>query len=225
MPYLIDGHNLIGAMPDISLNDPNDEMKLVNRLRSFAARRNKQIVVIFDKGSYAGRSPASTHSVEVIFASEHQTTGDELIMRRIKHLRDPRGWTLVTSDGALVGFAKGYRLNIMKSAAFAQALAQIPEPPDLGEWVNPIIPSSEASYWEPLMTAREMPPTAPPRPDNPIAASKQDSEPRTAPKPRPAPTAPRPRPPKPPRPADETDKPIMKNTLDEWMKLFGVDEE
>jgi predicted RNA-binding protein with PIN domain len=225
MPYLIDGHNLIGAMPDMSLNDPNDEMKLVNKLRSFAARRNKHIVVVFDKGMVSGRSPASTHSVEVVFASEHQTTGDELIMRRIKHLRDPSGWTLVTSDGALVGFAKGYRLNIVKSAAFAQTLAQIPEPPDLGEWVNPIIPSSEAAYWESLMTSRETPPAAPPRLSSTTPAPQQNAEPRTAPKPRPAPTAPRPRPPKPPQPADKTDKPIMKNTLDEWMRLFGVDDE
>jgi S-adenosylhomocysteine hydrolase len=32
MPYMIDGHNLIGKLPDISLDDPNDEALLVQKL-------------------------------------------------------------------------------------------------------------------------------------------------------------------------------------------------
>ena len=35
MPYLIDGHNLIACLPDISLDDPNDEAQLVNKLKGF----------------------------------------------------------------------------------------------------------------------------------------------------------------------------------------------
>ena len=33
MLYLIDGHNLIGQMPGLSLDDPHDEAKLVERLK------------------------------------------------------------------------------------------------------------------------------------------------------------------------------------------------
>jgi len=33
MPYLIDGHNLIAQMPGFSLSDPDDEARLVLRLR------------------------------------------------------------------------------------------------------------------------------------------------------------------------------------------------
>jgi predicted RNA-binding protein with PIN domain len=223
MPYLIDGHNLIGAMPDIRLSDPNDEMKLVNKLRSFAARKGKKLTVIFDGGLPGGRSYASTQMVEIIFSSAHQTTADDLLMRRIPRLKDPRGWTLVTSDLKIIALAKGYHLNIVKSAAFAQTLNQIPDAPDLGEWTNPIITYGEISYWEEQMTARAATPT----PDKPMMDSAAQAVERTLPKPKPkpSPTAPKPKPPRPALPEEHGDKPYMANTMDEWMKLFGVDEE
>jgi len=45
MPLLIDGHNLIGQIPDISLSDPDDEAKLVLLLRRYTtARPGRQAV-------------------------------------------------------------------------------------------------------------------------------------------------------------------------------------
>ena len=53
MNYLIDGHNLIGSMPNISLSDDNDEFKLVFLLRKIAvSKKNRQILVVFDRGVY-----------------------------------------------------------------------------------------------------------------------------------------------------------------------------
>ena len=229
MPYLIDGHNLIGTLPDIRLSDPNDEMKLVNKLRSFAARKQKKLTVIFDGGLPGGRSYASTHMVEIIFASSEHTSADDLLIRRIPRLKDPRGWTLVTSDLKIIALAKGYRLNIVKSAAFAQTLNQIPDVPDLGEWANPIITYGEISYWEEQMTGREIKPSfdKPLSPLENTAAMTSELPERTMPKPKPkpSPTAPRPKPPRPTHPDIGDDKPYMANTMDEWMKLFGMDEE
>ena len=37
--YLIDGHNLIGQLPDLSLTDPDDEAKLVQKLTGFPRAR------------------------------------------------------------------------------------------------------------------------------------------------------------------------------------------
>ena len=42
MPLLIDGHNLIGHLPDLSLSDPRDEVKLVARLQAYAARSESE---------------------------------------------------------------------------------------------------------------------------------------------------------------------------------------
>ena len=54
MPILIDGHNLIGRLPDLRLDDPDDEAKLVLRLRAYAARTRKRITVVFDQGLPGG---------------------------------------------------------------------------------------------------------------------------------------------------------------------------
>ncbi len=222
MPYLIDGHNLIGAMKDIRLSDPNDEMKLVNKLRSYAARKGKKLTVIFDGGLPGGKSIASNDKVTVIFAAYEHSSADKLIAMRIKRLRDPQGWTLVTSDQELLGLAKSYRVRAIRSAAFADTLAHLPDPPDLGEWIYPITSPSETAYWEERMTAK-------PAPTTPVEAAPAPppAEPRSLPKPKPkplpAPPAPKPR----PHTANENplEKPLMKNTVDEWLRLFGAEDE
>ncbi len=221
MPYLIDGHNLIGAMRDIRLSDPNDEMKLVNKLRSYAARKGKKLTVIFDGGLPGGKSIASNDKVTVIFAAYEHSSADKLIAARIKRLRDPQGWTLVTSDQELLGLAKSYRVRAIRSAAFADRLAHLPDPPDLGEWIYPITSPSETAYWEERMSAK--PPPAPPVE---VASGVIPDKPRTLPKPKPQPKPAPPAPkPKPPRPHVPDQKPIMKNTVDEWLRLFGADSE
>lgn len=223
MPYLIDGHNLIGAMKDIRLSDPDDEMKLVNKLRSYAARKGKKLTVIFDGGLPGGKSIASNDKVTVIFAAYEHSSADKLIAARIKRLRDPQGWTLVTSDQELLGLAKSYRVRAMRSAAFADTLAHLPDPPDLGEWIYPITSPSETAYWEERMSAKP-PPSAPVEAAPiPPAAEPRAAEPRTLPKPKPKP---KPAPPAPkPRPHDVDEKPLMKNTMDEWLRLFGAEDE
>ncbi len=221
MPYLIDGHNLIGAMRDIRLSDPDDEMKLVNKLRSYAARKGKKLTVIFDGGLPGGKSIASNDKVTVIFAAYEHSSADKLIAARIKRLRDPQGWTLVTSDQELLGLAKSYRVRAIRSAAFADTLAHLPDPPDLGEWIYPITSPSETAYWEERMSAQ--PPPAPPVE---VVSAVIPDEPHTFPKPQPKPAPPAPKPkPKTPRPHDTDEKPIMKNTVDEWLRLFGADSE
>ncbi|MBL8045607.1 MAG: hypothetical protein JNL09_03645, partial [Anaerolineales bacterium] len=51
MPFLIDGHNLIGKMPGLRLDDPDDERQLVQFLRAYLARVKKSGTVVFDRGS------------------------------------------------------------------------------------------------------------------------------------------------------------------------------
>ena len=57
MPLLIDGHNLIGRgqLPGLRLDDPDDEAKLVTRLRAYCARARKRATVVFDRGLPGGR--------------------------------------------------------------------------------------------------------------------------------------------------------------------------
>jgi uncharacterized protein len=128
MTYLIDGHNLIGKLPDIDLDDPNDEALLVQKLSAFAARTSKRCLVVFDKGLPGGKSRMSTRYVTVVFAP-HDSNADQVMMNRISGIQNPKDWTVVSSDNDVLAAAKRRRMQTMKSAEFA-SLIERPVQPD-----------------------------------------------------------------------------------------------
>ena len=96
MPLLIDGHNLIGsgALADISLDDEDDEAKLVARLRVWRSKAKDQMTVVFDHGITGGKSlTLSGAGVNVIFARNPQDA-DQLIRKRRRN-NSSRGLMLV----------------------------------------------------------------------------------------------------------------------------------
>jgi len=132
MPLLIDGHNLIGRLPDLRLDDPDDEARLVARLRTYAARTRKRVRVVFDRGLPGGRSrELSGGGVEVVFASAGRTA-DGILRERIRHSRDPHGLTVVTSDQQVIAAAQARGAHVMRSEEFAALLSE-PPPADTGD--------------------------------------------------------------------------------------------
>jgi predicted RNA-binding protein with PIN domain len=151
MPFLIDGHNLIACLPDISLDDPNDEARLVNKLRSFVAGGGKKCTVVFDGGIPGGQSAMSNNSVKVTFAAAEHSNADVIIKRRIKRARDATFWTVVTSDLEVLSFARRHGLKCMRSADFARLLRSNQSHgaggSDLGEEIDPRISDDELDDW------------------------------------------------------------------------------
>jgi hypothetical protein len=122
MPLLIDGHNLIGRLPDLRLEDPDDEAQLVVRLRTYRARTGKRVTVFFDQGLPGGRSrELSGGGVEVVFASTGHTA-DGILRERIRRSRDPRGLTVVTSDREVIAAAQARGARVIRSEEFAVQL-------------------------------------------------------------------------------------------------------
>ena len=120
MQWLIDGHNLIGQLPDLRLDDPNDEEKLLERLRSFRAITGNALVVVFDSGS--GYHPAKTQKrggITVQFAPGGQTA-DQVIVRRLRKIKNPREVTVVTSDRAVQREARYALVKVMSAQQFIQ---------------------------------------------------------------------------------------------------------
>jgi predicted RNA-binding protein with PIN domain len=145
MPLLIDGHNLIGRMAGISLDDPDDEIRLVERLRSYHARTSKRVEVYFDHGLPGGRSRLhSTHGVAVIFAHTH-TTADALILRRVRQDRHPAALTVVSSDRDLLGAARDLGAQALSSEEFAPRLEPSPAEPTAP--ADPTLSSKEVDEW------------------------------------------------------------------------------
>jgi predicted RNA-binding protein with PIN domain len=126
MPVLVDGHNLIGRLPDISLADPDDEAQLVWRLQGYAGRTGKQITVVFDRGMPGGRSEnLSAGHVEVVFAPTGRKA-DRVLRERIRRSRNPRGLIVVTSDREVIAAAQARGARVVRAEAFASELETSP---------------------------------------------------------------------------------------------------
>jgi uncharacterized protein len=128
MPLLIDGHNLIGQIPGMSLADSDDEGDLVMLLRRYAtARRGRKLVVVFDHGVYGHPQRLDGYGVSCYFAHSPQDADAQLI-KRIRVLKQPRDWTLVTSDRQVARAAEERGVRVISSHEFARQLTAPAKP-------------------------------------------------------------------------------------------------
>jgi hypothetical protein len=129
MPVLIDGHNLIGRLPDIHLEDRDDEAQLVSRLQGYAGRTGKRVTVVFDRGLPGGRSEAlSGGRVEVVFAPTGRNA-DRVLIGRIRRSRNPAGLIVVSSDREVIGAARRAGARVIHSEDFVRELEPSPASP------------------------------------------------------------------------------------------------
>jgi predicted RNA-binding protein with PIN domain len=128
MHLLVDGHNLIGQVPGIDLADADDEAQLVLLLRGYATRkRGRQVVVVFDGGVYGHPDQLDGYGVICHFAKSPQDADTQLI-RRIKALRRPGEWALVSSDRQVTRVAQDRGVRVIGAREFAERLLA-PAPP------------------------------------------------------------------------------------------------
>ena len=162
MPLLIDGHNLIGQLPDLSLSDPRDEVKLVARLQAYAARSERRITVVFDPGPQAvppALQRRSRHGyVEVIYADPGQKA-DDVIRSIVGATRDRQGLLVVTSDGALANFTRQCGVRVVSAGQFAKAL--IDDGPRRPSDEKPTSSQDDVAAWLAIFKEPEAPPSPP----------------------------------------------------------------
>ena len=226
MHYLIDGHNLIGKMPDIDLRDPDDEIQLVLRLKSWIAeQKNREATVIFDGGQTGGVSNRlSSRDLTVIFSPPGQIA-DTLIIRRLKSLKNPRQYTVVSSDRMVSDAAKAVRVKSLKSEEFiaregfvyedvdeatpAKKHQKTPKTPPKPE--DPLLSEAEVSEWLQLFGP------VPERKARPLQALKGEPSPKKKKK-----KKPKPRTGQAFQQLAESENPeLNKSEISEWLALFG----
>lgn len=128
MPVLVDGHNLIGQMPNLSLADSDDEAQLVLLLRRYATRKRRgKVVVVFDHGVYGHPENLNGYGVECHFAMSPRDA-DSYLIRRIRSIRRTGDWYVVTSDRAVAGEARARGIRVVSARAFARTLLALNEP-------------------------------------------------------------------------------------------------
>ncbi len=145
MAILIDGHNLIGKMPDLRLDDPVDEEKLLVRLRAYRAHTGKHLVVYFDPGiTYQSPARRSKGGISIRQAGTGQHA-DDLMIRDISRHHNPSELTVVTSDHAIQQVARQYGARVVDSSTFAAELSRPSEKDDVSE--TPPLSEEEIEEW------------------------------------------------------------------------------
>ena len=174
MPYLIDGHNVIAALPDIDLEDQHDEAKLVLKLRAWTGRRRRKAIVIFDGGIPGGYSRnLSSSAVRVVFAARRHSTADDIIRERLSRLPDTPNWTVVSSDHEVLDNARQVGAKTIMAQDFADVLNREPD----AQKIKPdAISAAEVEAW-----LAEFP-EPPPSPETQSATATSASPPSEKPK-------------------------------------------
>ena len=119
MALVIDGYNLIGATPDLSLADPKKEQLLVERLAAVGSSSRLKMTVIFDGHSdhWADTSMHRSGPITVLFTSPG-LSADRYIIDRFIQKSSSSHRTVVTSDRDIMYHAKKQKVMIIKSEKF-----------------------------------------------------------------------------------------------------------
>ena len=150
MRYLIDGHNLIAQLPDIDLSDPDDEVKLVYKLRGFSIRTGKRVTVVFDGGIPGGVSQSlSTGRVTVHFAAAERSSADHILLGIINKVKNVRDYIVVSSDREIRDAAEKRGILSMTTERFKNELVHVSSPSDDSDDKdpNPKLTRDEIDEW------------------------------------------------------------------------------
>jgi predicted RNA-binding protein with PIN domain len=159
MPILIDGHNLIGQMDDISLSDPDDEERLIECLAAYQRRHHSQVTVVFDSGRYGGlpaRPRQHASGIRILYAQPGQRA-DDVICGIVRRSPDRRGWLVVSSDHAVQAEVRYLGATPIPSEQFARQLAAMRRPPAPQEKEKPPSPSEVEEWLRIFSTPRQTP--------------------------------------------------------------------
>lgn len=122
MTYLIDGHNLIPHIPELHLEDIDDELKLITLLQSFCQQSGKPVEVFFDNAPPGMAGKRKYGMVTAVFIRQGNTA-DNAIRTRLEKLKGRAGeFVVVSSDRQVQTAARAVRARSISSPAFVRQM-------------------------------------------------------------------------------------------------------
>jgi predicted RNA-binding protein with PIN domain len=118
MPYIIDGNNLVGCFPDISLDDPDARSRLLYVIRKFQENRKNNVIIVFDGEPDEGvRKQVTSSKFTIVYPDIGNSADDEIkvILSSFNYFKDV---VVVTSDRELKTFAKKKGAKTINSIEF-----------------------------------------------------------------------------------------------------------
>lgn len=123
MPYIIDGHNLIGKLASIDLADPDDEEALMRLLAQYFSKQRKRGVVFFDRGLIGTEKEFNLGRLSVRFSTPPQTADDAIRKYLISIAPEATNYTVVSSDTEVQNAAKRIGAQCQSSETFANLIS------------------------------------------------------------------------------------------------------
>ena len=146
MPYVIDGHNLIGRFPGIELSDPEDERKLLEVLQIFARFSRHKVVVFFDRGMPGANPQFRAGRMLTAHFVLPPRKADDAILDFLRAHKDARGYIVVSSDSEVCTRARRAGAKVVSSDEFARRVRDLirkgekekpsEEAADVEEWLR-----------------------------------------------------------------------------------------
>jgi len=125
MPTIIDGNNLIGSSPDISLEDPAARKKILYLIRKYQETKNSNLIIVFDGGPEPTLDMGNPGAkVSVVFPGFGCSADDE-IKKILEGYSDYKSVTMVSSDRDLKSFAKNKGARAINSIEFYFELKRV----------------------------------------------------------------------------------------------------
>ncbi len=159
MPYLIDGNNLIGTLPDLGLRDPESRHELINRLLAFQRIHKTRIFLVFD-GPPDDSIPKTIFQrplFQVCFP-EPGKNADNIIKKLISKETDTRQFFVVSSDREIKTFAGKKGARAVNSREFQKdlkrALKKYQKQRELDKDVSPPTPL-EVNHWKKVLSRKK----------------------------------------------------------------------
>ena len=145
MPYLIDGHNLIGKIPGLSLAELDDEKELIELLQNYCQNNAKDVEVFFDHAA-TGHARARVHGRVTARFVRSGETADQAIIRRLKGLgKQAANWTVVSSDRQVQNAARRSRARVLPAENFTRELLAESSSPGVQD--KPKISDDDVNEW------------------------------------------------------------------------------
>lgn len=234
MSIIVDGYNYIGRSRELSLSDPAASDKIIYLMGQYCGKVKKTLTLVFDGSYFPHLVNRKRHygRVTVIYTSPIYTA-DHAIKRMIKNqeYRRRRSLLVVSSDEEILEYASSHGTKVLKSEDFehliSQTLAgkkgidrvniQISDQ-EVQEWLKIFAPDSHESSSRHEKHRFPSPGKQQPRSQQPVeeAHKAQDLKKR---KKKPISSA------HADNRFDRINVHLSSREIQEWMDIFGVDEE
>ena len=130
MSYLIDGHNLIPKISGLSLQQIDDEARLVELLQVFCRVRRKKVEVYFDQAP-PGRAGTRHYGMVTAHFVRQGMAADEAILERLNRLHQAaRNWIVVQARSMLAQVISSEEFSIQLTESQQQITEKTKNQPE-----------------------------------------------------------------------------------------------